>query len=133
MGRGAVAEIAQLDPDAVVVKGDLTDRGLPEQYEAFLATFGVLGPRMRHVRGNHDAMTDPTLAVEGAPYAVELPGVTLAVLDTTAPGHVGGALSGRAGRVARRSRGLGELPRCSCSATTRCGTSTARARSIPTT
>ena len=94
MGRGAVAEIAQLDPDAIVVKGDLTDRGLSEQYEAFLATFGVLGPRMRHVRGNHDAMTDPTLAVEGAPYAVELPGVTLAVLDTTAPGHVGGALSG---------------------------------------
>jgi 3',5'-cyclic AMP phosphodiesterase CpdA len=93
MGQGAVAEIAQLDPDAVLVKGDLTDRGLPEQYAAFLDTFGVLGPRMRHVRGNHDAMNDPTLAVEGAPYAVELPGVTLAVVDTTAPGHVGGALS----------------------------------------
>jgi Icc protein len=92
MGRGAVAEIALLDPDAVVVKGDLTDRGLPEQYETFLATFGALGSRMRHVRGNHDAMADPTLAVEGAPYAVELPGVTLAVLDTTAPGDVGGAL-----------------------------------------
>jgi 3',5'-cyclic-AMP phosphodiesterase len=92
MGRGAVTEIAQLDPDAIVVKGDLTDRGLPEQYEAFLATYGALGPRMRHVRGNHDAMTDPTLAIEGAPYAVELPGVTLGVLDTTAPGHVGGAL-----------------------------------------
>jgi Icc protein len=92
MSRGAVAEIAQLDPDAVLVKGDLTDRGLPEQYTAFLATFGELGPRMHHVRGNHDAMSDPALAIEGAPYAVELPGVTLAVLDTTAPGHVGGAL-----------------------------------------
>ena len=42
MGRGAVAEIAELDPDAVLVKGDLTDRGLPEQYAAFLATFGEL-------------------------------------------------------------------------------------------
>ena len=69
MGRGAVAEIARLDPDAVVVKGDLTDRGLPEQYEVFLATFGALGPRMHHVRGNHDAMNDPTLAVEGPPGA----------------------------------------------------------------
>ena len=67
--------------------------GTPEQYEAFLATFGALGDRLHHVRGNHDAINDPTLAVEGTPYAVELPGVTLAVLDTTAPGHVGGALS----------------------------------------
>jgi predicted phosphodiesterase len=92
MGRSAVAEIAALDPDAVVVKGDLTDCGLPEQYAAFLATYGALGPRMYHVRGNHDAMSDPAMAIEGAPYAVELPGATLAVLDTTAPGHVGGAL-----------------------------------------
>jgi Icc protein len=92
MGRGAVAEITTFDPGAVVVKGDLTDRGLPEQYDAFLATFGVFGPRLHHVRGNHDAMTDSSLAVEGAPYAVELPGVTLAVLDTTHPGHVGGVL-----------------------------------------
>lgn len=92
MGRGAVAEIVALDPDAVVVKGDLTDYGLPEQYQAFLATYGALGPRMYHVRGNHDAMSDPMMAIEGAPYTVELSGVTLAVLDTTAPGHVGGAL-----------------------------------------
>jgi predicted phosphodiesterase len=92
MGRAAVAEIARLDPDAVVVKGDLTDRGLREQYDAFLATYGALGDRMHHVRGNHDAMVDPELAVEGAPYEIALDGVTLAVLDTTAPGHVGGAL-----------------------------------------
>ena len=92
MGRAAVAEIARLDPDAVIVKGDLTDRGLREQYDAFLDTYGVLGDRMYHVRGNHDAMTDPRLAVEGAPYAVHLDGVTLAVLDTTAPGRVGGTL-----------------------------------------
>jgi predicted phosphodiesterase len=92
MGRAAVAEITQLDPDAVVVKGDLTDCGLPEQYDAFLSTYGVLGPRLHHVRGNHDAMADPNLAAEGAPYAVELAGVMLAVLDTTAPGSVGGAL-----------------------------------------
>ena len=93
MGRGAVAEMARIDPVAVVVKGDLTDRGLPEQYEEFLDAFTPFGDRLHHVRGNHDAMTDPTLAVEGTPYAVLLPGVTLAVLDTTNPGHVGGVLS----------------------------------------
>ena len=37
---------------------------------------------MRHVRGNHDAMRDPELARQGAPYAIALDGVTLAVLDT---------------------------------------------------
>ena len=51
--------MAALDPDAVVVKGDLTDTGRPEEYEAFLEVYGELGPRMRHVRGNHDAMRDP--------------------------------------------------------------------------
>jgi 3',5'-cyclic-AMP phosphodiesterase len=93
MGRAAVREIMRLDPDAVVVKGDLTDRGLPQQYDAFLETYGALGTRMHHIRGNHDAMTDPAMAVEDAPYTVELPGATLAVVDTTIPGRVGGALS----------------------------------------
>src|SRR5204862_8346288 len=45
-----------------------------------------------HVRGNHDAMRDPQLARQDAPYAIALDGVTLAVLDTTVPGRVGGAL-----------------------------------------
>jgi Icc protein len=92
MGEAAVAEIRALDPDAVIVKGDLTDRGTREQYDAFLATYGALGDQLHWVRGNHDAMEDPALGVQGAPYAVELHGVTLAVVDTTVPGLVGGAL-----------------------------------------
>jgi predicted phosphodiesterase len=92
MNRAAVAEIAALDPDAVVVKGDLTDTGRSAEYAEFLEVYGALGARMHHVRGNHDAMRDETMGVESTPYAVELRGVTLAVLDTTAPGHVGGAL-----------------------------------------
>src|SRR5262249_22174537 len=79
-------------PDVVVVKGDLTDTGRAEEYEAFLECYGRLGPRMHHVRGNHDAMRDPELARQGAPYAVALDGVTIAVLDTVVPGFVGGAL-----------------------------------------
>jgi hypothetical protein len=47
---------------------------------------------MHHVRGNHDAMRDPEMARQGAPYAIALDGVTLAVLDTAVPGHVGGSL-----------------------------------------
>jgi Icc protein len=93
MSRAVVEEMRALDPDAVVVKGDLTCRGADDEYAAFLATYGVLGERMRHVRGNHDAMADPTMAIEDAPYAIELAGVTLAVLDTVIPGTDGGQLS----------------------------------------
>jgi Icc protein len=92
MNGAVVDEMLRLDPDVVVVKGDLTDSGRPEQYEAFLRVYGALGDRMHHVRGNHDAVLDPQLAREDAPYTIALDGVVLAVLDTTVPGLVGGAL-----------------------------------------
>lgn len=92
MNRAVVDEMLTLDPDVVVVKGDLTDTGKAEEYAAFLGCYGRLGARMHHVRGNHDAMRDPELARQDAPYAVALDGVTLAVLDTAVPGRVGGAL-----------------------------------------
>jgi predicted phosphodiesterase len=85
MNEGAIDEIRALDPDAVVVKGDLTDRGTEQEYADFVAAYSQLGARLHHVRGNHDAMVTESLASHG-PFAVELPGVTLAVLDTVRPG-----------------------------------------------
>jgi predicted phosphodiesterase len=85
MNRGAIDAIETLDPDAVVVKGDLTDKGSDEEYEAFVRAYSRLGARMRHVRGNHDAMLSQTIAAT-APFHVELTGITLAVLDTVRPG-----------------------------------------------
>ena len=79
MNGAVIEEMQALDPDVVVVKGDLTERGTEEQFAAFLAAYGVFGDRLAFVRGNHDAMLDPTLAIEGAPYSVEVGGVTLAV------------------------------------------------------
>jgi 3',5'-cyclic AMP phosphodiesterase CpdA len=98
MNRAVVSEMRALAPDAVVVKGDLTRAGLPEEYAAFLAAYGGLGDTMFHVRGNHDAIADPTMALEDTPYAIELGfsgsmGVTLAVLDTVIPGTDGGQLT----------------------------------------
>jgi 3',5'-cyclic AMP phosphodiesterase CpdA len=81
-----------LDPDAIVVKGDLTDRGTEEEYEAFLNAYSSLGPRMYHTRGNHDAMITHTIAAN-APRTIELPGVTLAVLDTVRPGSEHGCIT----------------------------------------
>ncbi len=92
MNAAAVAEIVALDPDAVVVKGDLTADGLDEEYEAFLRCYGqAFGDRLHHIRGNHDAYRGQTYAPEG-PFAVELPGVVLAVLDTTTPFATNGSV-----------------------------------------
>jgi len=85
MNRGAIDAIERLDPDAVIVKGDLTDRGTEEEYEAFVRAYSRLGARMHHVRGNHDAMITTSIAATG-PFAVDLEGVTIAVLDTVRPG-----------------------------------------------
>jgi predicted phosphodiesterase len=85
MNRAAVAEIAALDPDVVVVKGDLTSVGTAEEYAQFVEVYGALGDRMHHVRGNHDAMIDPDLVAERGPYALAVGTVTLAVLDTVRP------------------------------------------------
>src|SRR3954447_1016470 len=90
MNGAIVDEMLVLDPHIVVVKGDLTDTGEAEEYDAFLACYGRLGTRMHHVRGNHDAMRDAAMARQDAPYVIVLGGVTLAVLDTVVPGWVGG-------------------------------------------
>jgi 3',5'-cyclic AMP phosphodiesterase CpdA len=92
MNRGAIDAIEQLDPDAVLVKGDLTDRGTEEEYAAFLRAYSRLGDRMRHFRGNHDAMITESIAATG-PFSIELEGATLAVLDTVRPGTDRGRIS----------------------------------------
>jgi 3',5'-cyclic-AMP phosphodiesterase len=83
MNTGAIAEIDALDPDAVVVKGDLTNVGADWEYERFVDAYSRLGARMRHVRGNHDALLSQHIAP--GHFAVDLEGVTLAVLDTVVP------------------------------------------------
>ena len=93
MNRAAVGEIADLGPDAVVAKGDLTCVGSEEEYQLFLDTYARFGSSLHHVRGNHDAMIDPTMALEGAPYTVVISGVTLAVIDTVRPRDAGGQIT----------------------------------------
>ena len=94
MNGAVIGEMRALDPDAVVVKGDLTDAGGETEFETFLDAYGALGARMQWVRGNHDVMTDPHFADGYAPYPVDVDGVTLAVVDTVVPGSDRGQLSG---------------------------------------
>lgn len=92
MNGAAIAELRALAPDAVVVKGDLTNLGTEEEYASFRAAYDTLGLTMHHVRGNHDAMLTSTIASDRAPFVIELPGVLAAVLDTVIPGSDRGQL-----------------------------------------
>lgn len=93
MNRAAVAEIAAIEPDAVVAKGDLTAGGTAEEHQAFLDCYGgAFGDRLTAVRGNHDVCGTHTFADDPV-QAVILPGAVLAVLDTTRPGEAHGRLT----------------------------------------
>jgi 3',5'-cyclic AMP phosphodiesterase CpdA len=92
MNRAAVAELVAADLDAVVVKGDLTSRGSLEEYERFLEVYeGALGDRLHHFRGNHESYHHLEVG-RPTPYSVTLPGVVLAMVDTSIDGRPNGGL-----------------------------------------
>jgi len=93
MNEGAVTEIAAIDPAAVIAKGDLTALGIASEYQAFLDCYGRFGDRLHHVRGNHDAFSGLTYA--DGPQWIELPGVSVALLDTVIPGDDRGTIDDR--------------------------------------
>jgi 3',5'-cyclic AMP phosphodiesterase CpdA len=93
MNRGAIEEMAAVDPDLVVVKGDLTCDGTAEEYAQFCAAYEpAFGDRLLHVRGNHDGYHGGTYAATPV-QRVDLPGATVALLDTTDPGHTPGRVT----------------------------------------
>ncbi len=92
MNAGAVAEMHAAGVDAVVVKGDLTSNGTRAEYDRFLQVYeGAFGDRLVHVRGNHESYHQ--LAAAAWPVQErQLPGVTLAVLDTSRDMTINGHL-----------------------------------------
>jgi 3',5'-cyclic AMP phosphodiesterase CpdA len=80
-----------IDPAAVIVKGDLSNDGSSDEWAAFEACYrGAFGERLHVVRGNHDAHHGQT-AYAGDEW-IELPGLSIALLDTTIPHATPGAL-----------------------------------------
>ena len=91
MNHAAVAEIQQIDPAAVVVKGDLSADGKPEEWEAFERCYrDAFGQRLFVVRGNHDAYHGQQ-TYAGYQW-ISLPGIAVALLDTTIPLQTTGML-----------------------------------------
>jgi Icc protein len=91
MNAAVVEDISALGADCVVVKGDLTDDGRDEEYARFLDVWGTFGPRLVHVRGNHDCFRGQQFAAWPWQSRV-LDGATVALLDTARPFEIGGFL-----------------------------------------
>jgi hypothetical protein len=96
MNEDAVADINALGVDATFIKGDIADRGLPEQFEIARRTFeGFKAPHHAFL-GNHDhygLLVDQEvdgyalLQQPAAPRAVDLGGWRMLLLDTVEPGE----------------------------------------------
>ncbi|WP_019931356.1 metallophosphoesterase [Nocardia sp. BMG111209] len=86
-------------PDAILVTGDITDTGRPGQYEQ-ARTALLADVEVRFMPGNHDdraALREVLLREPPTTgplnQVLRLPDVTVALLDSTVPGHSGGELS----------------------------------------
>jgi len=96
MNHDAIDDINAAGVDATVVKGDIADRGLPEQFAAAREAFARLEAPCHAFLGNHDYYgLEAGLEVDGyallgqppAPRAVDLGGWRLLLLETALPGH----------------------------------------------
>jgi Icc protein len=88
-------------PDALLVSGDLTDNGAPEEYQRVRELLAPLDLTPHVLPGNHDlraplreAFELPGKGAEHVSYAVDLGPLRLVCLDSTIPGAEGGSLDG---------------------------------------
>jgi 3',5'-cyclic AMP phosphodiesterase CpdA len=105
MLRNAVAHLNRLDPrpDAVVITGDLADRGELDAYEHMREILAELKLRWFVIPGNHDRLDNfrsvfadqpylPTTG-EAIQYAIDEFPLRIVAVHSVVPGRVGGTLS----------------------------------------
>jgi predicted phosphodiesterase len=95
--RAAVADINEISPEFVVIPGDITEDGEPEQFRAAKEIFDGLRCPYFVVLGNHDAVQRSTREPTGVTFyketfgtdpkdhVVECGGLQVALVDTTDP------------------------------------------------
>ncbi|MFP6660700.1 MAG: metallophosphoesterase [Myxococcota bacterium] len=115
MNTDAVSEINALGVDAALIKGDIADRGRPEQFADARACFSHFEMPHFALLGNHDYLAQrdgievdgyALLGQEPAPRRVELGGWHLLLLETALPGKHHGVFGEE--RLAWLDEALGE-------------------------
>ena len=93
MNRSVIAEITGTNPDAVIVKGDLTSFGTLVEYAEFCAYWvEACGDRLTYVRGNHDSYPGEVYA-DWPVQVRDVPGLRIVLLDTSRFAEPGGRVS----------------------------------------
>ncbi|MGH0028441.1 MAG: metallophosphoesterase family protein [Myxococcota bacterium] len=96
MNDDCIADINASGVDAAIVKGDIADRGLPEQFAAAARAFAKFAMPHHAFLGNHDYYgVNEGIEVDGyaalgqppAPRALDLGGWRLLLLETVEPGE----------------------------------------------
>ena len=100
MNDDALAEINDAGVDAVIIKGDVANRGRRAEFEIAARTFAGFKPPWHAFLGNHDyyGLGDEAGFVDGytvlgqprLPRTIELGGWRLVLVDTVDPGHHSG-------------------------------------------
>jgi 3',5'-cyclic AMP phosphodiesterase CpdA len=83
MNESVIADALSYEPDAVVVRGDLTSFGTLEEYEVFLSYYvSAFAERLTYVRGNHDSYPGNVYA-DWPVQIVRTNGLAVVLLDTS--------------------------------------------------
>ncbi|MPY94505.1 MAG: hypothetical protein GEV08_16040 [Acidimicrobiia bacterium] len=101
--RAALDEAVAWGPDLVVVKGDLTERGRAPEWRAVTPLLQEVAVPLAICPGNHDTLEgrdhEPAEVLGAAGLAcaapvdvVDLPGVRVVIVDSTAPGRSPGTI-----------------------------------------
>ena len=100
--RAAVSEAVAWGAQVLVAKGDLTWGGRPRQWEGIGEVLRSAGVPVHAVLGNHDTVRRATdgrkvlselgVDIREEPWAVDLAGIRIVLIDSTWPGHSRGRL-----------------------------------------
>ncbi len=83
MSRSAADEIVEINPDVVIVKGDITANGAESEFSLFDEIYGTkFGNRLHLTLGNHDKKSGSSFTVDPI-EVVSLNGALLVLVDTS--------------------------------------------------